>query len=99
MHATGPTSTGRRALLALIAIAAHPTEDAHDSRMTAPASRSRKHGVVAVVLGIWVSLSSVIVQCGGGATPCLDPSGRSCVLASISIFGIGRSNPFTLLTS
>ena len=99
MHVTGPTSTGTRALLAVIAVAAHPTEDAHHSRTTAPASRARKHGTVAVVLGIWVFLSSVIVQCGGGATPCPDPTGRSCVLASISIFGIGRASPLTLPTS
>jgi hypothetical protein len=52
MHVTGPTSTGTRALLAVIAVAAHPTEDAHDSRMTAPASRARRDGMVAMIQGI-----------------------------------------------
>jgi hypothetical protein len=98
MHVTGPTSTGTRALIAVIAVAAHPTEEAHDSRRTAPASRARRNGVVAMIEGIEFLLSGVIVQCGGGATPCPDPTGRSCVVASISIFGIGRASPFTLPT-
>ena len=82
MHATGPTSTGTRALLAVIVVMAHPTAEAHDSRMTAPASRARTDGVGAVVEGI--AFPSRAISFNSAAAPHLSRFDRAQLRAGFN---------------